>query len=72
MYHMPEFKAPQKNWDDWFSRIAGLKNTYTDINDSVVIPMLLSHLRVDDKRYWMRIFFTIFSITLVAIPQFEI
>lgn len=50
MYHMPEFKSPQKNWDDWFSRIAGLKNTYTDINDSVVIPMLLSHLRVDDKR----------------------
>jgi hypothetical protein len=50
LYHMPDFKAPQKNWDDWFSRIASLKTTYTDINDSVVIPMLLSHLRVDDKR----------------------
>ena len=50
MYQMPEVTATQKSWDDWFQRVAALKSTYHGINDSVVIPMLLSHLGVDDKR----------------------
>ena len=50
MYHMPEINSPQKYWNDWFQRIAALKTTYNNLNDMVVIPMLLSHLAVDDKR----------------------
>lgn len=50
MYQMPELNATQKSWDDWFQRVAALKTTYHELNDSVVIPMLLCHLGVDDKR----------------------
>ena len=50
MYHMPEINSPQKYWNDWFQRVAALKTTYNNLNDMVVIPMLLSHLAVDDKR----------------------
>ena len=41
---------PRKNWDDWLSRVSAHKTTDADINDNVVIPMLLSHFRVNDKR----------------------
>ena len=52
VYRMPDIKAPQVHWEDWFQRIEALPVMYKGINASLVIPALITNIRADDARIY--------------------
>ena len=52
VYRMPDIKAPQQYWEDWFQRIEALPIMYKGIPASIVIPALITNIRADDARIY--------------------
>ena len=49
---MPDIKAPQQHWEDWFQRIGALPIMYKGIPASIVVPALITNVRADDARIY--------------------
>ena len=49
-YRMPDKGAPQRQWEDWFSRVSALPTLYSGLSAQLVIPALLGHISTDDGR----------------------
>jgi hypothetical protein len=49
-YRMPDKGAPQRQWEDWFSRVSALPRLYSGLSAQLVIPALLGHISTDDGR----------------------